>query len=72
MPLDLVRTDAAAKLGDVDLDGLDGGRRRCSAPERVDQIVDGDDAVSVEEESDEQRPLFERAELDLAVLSDVE
>ena len=72
MPLDLVRADAAAKLRDVDLDGLHGSGRSSGTPQRVDQIVDGHNAVSIEEESDEQRPLFERAEVDLAVLSDIE
>ena len=57
-----------AKLRDVDLEALRGGRRRTVAPELVDQAIGGDDLVAVKEQNGEHRALLRSAEGDLTSL----
>ena len=61
-------SQSLAKLRDVHLDDLRGGRRRTVAPELVDQAIGGDDLVAVKEQNGEHRALLRSAEGDLTSL----
>jgi hypothetical protein len=70
---DAVLPERLAELGDVHLECLLGRSRRLLTPESVDQVVARDDAVRVEEEDGEQRPLLGGADVDRpAVVDDLE
>src|SRR5439155_26064853 len=62
--------EQAAKLGDIDLDDLRGGRRPVLAPELLDEPVGGDDLVRVQEEDGQERALLASAEPERSVLLD--
>jgi hypothetical protein len=57
-------TERLAELRDVDVDAVEGARRRRFLPERVDQPVTRDDLAGVEEKECEQRPLLACAQLE--------
>jgi hypothetical protein len=68
--LDRLLAERLAELGDEVLERGDRGRRRLSAPERVDESVGRDDAARVEEEEREERALLRPAEREHAVAVD--
>src|SRR5262245_25052630 len=57
-----------SELGDVDLERVPGGVGRLLAPERVDQLVAGDDLARAEEEGREQGAALLAADLDRRTL----
>ena len=62
--LEQVRRQELAELRDVDLERVARRVRRVLTPERVDQVVSGDDPVRLQQERREQRPALLAAELD--------
>ena len=62
-----------AELRDVDMDAVEGARRRFFVPERVDQAVRRDDLAGVQEKHREQRSLLAGTDLErLFALTDLE
>ena len=62
--------EGLAELRHVHLDAVFGGLRRVVAPERVDQLVDGDDLLPAEDEHGKERPTLAAAERDASVTVD--
>jgi hypothetical protein len=57
-----VRAERLAQPRDMDLEGVVRGRRRIVGPQLLDQAVAGDDAIGLQQEDRQQRPLLRTAE----------